>query len=325
MKKTGLNIAIVADFNIAGQLTTLFRLINNHTIHRARCIILQDDYLSYDRDIVLSENDPAQWEEAEDIIAKADFFHIGRFPVQDERLGLMKKLQPNNCVVQYFGTLLRQNARQIYHWHLTNQITGIGAWDYTMIQHAPFFYHINMMFDAESVDPVSPAQGSIRIVHPTTNRKIKKTELFINAIRALETFYNVEGVVIEGKSNRECLTIKRSAQMTFDQISVGIYGVSAIESMAMGHVVFGGISNFAASVFPDNPIVWVTPHDIEQKIEIFLKDPETMIKRGKKSRLWVQQHHDPRKILRQFLYLYDLVRNGHNFLVSPDEQVLERE
>ena len=51
-KKCGLNIAIVGDFNIAGQLTTLFRLINEKTIHRARCIILQGDYLSYDQDIV---------------------------------------------------------------------------------------------------------------------------------------------------------------------------------------------------------------------------------------------------------------------------------
>jgi len=324
-KKSGFNIAIVADFNIAGQLTKLFRLINNHTIHRARCIVFQGDYLSYDRDIVLSDNDSGQWEEAQEIIAKADFFHIGRFPVRDNRLALLERLSPNNCVIQYFGTQLRQNANKIYSWHQNKQITGIGAWDFTMIQNAPFFYHINMMFDSAIVQAVPEPQGTIRVVHPTTDRRIKKTELFLDAIKVLENKYDVKGIVIEGKTNEECLALKGSAHMTFDQISVGIYGVSAIESLAMGHVVFGGISNFAASVYPDNPLVWVTPYNVEQKIEYFLKHPELLSTRGKMGREWVKRYHDPLKILRQFLYIYDLVRNGHNFMTAPDEQLLEKE
>lgn len=323
-KKSGFNIAIVADFNIAGQLTTLFRLINEKTIHRARCIIVQDDYLSYDHDLVLSANDANHWEEAREIIHSADFLHIGRFPVRDNRLSLMKKIKPDNCVVQYFGTQLRQNAHQIYNWHKKNGILGIGCWDYTMIKNAPFFYHINMMFDSAKIKSAPTPKGTIRIVHPTTDRKMKKTELFMKAMEKLEKKYNVAGCVVEAKSNRECLAIKNEAHMTFDQISVGIYGVSAIESMAMGHVVFGGISNFAASIYPDNPVVWTTPHDLEEKIEYYLRNPETINVRGKRSRRWVSQHHDPLKILRQFLYLYDLVRNGHNFLITPDEQLLEQ-
>ena len=292
-KKFGLNIAIVGDLNIAGQLTTLFRLINEQTIHRARCIILQGDYLSYDSDIVLSANDASYWEEAHEIIKKADFLHIGRFPVRDKRLLLMEKIKADNCLIQYFGTQLRQNAHQIYNWHKDKNITGIGAWDYTMIQNAPFFYHINMMFDVTKVQPAPPAKGTLRIVHPTTNREVKKTELFLEAMKKLEKKYDVEGLVIEGKTNRECLELKNKAHMTFDQIGMGIYGVSAIESMAMGHVVFGGISNFAASVYPDNPIVWITQYNIEKKIEHFLCNPEAIAERGEKGPLWVKQHHDP--------------------------------
>lgn len=323
-KKSGYNIAIVADFNIAGQLTALLRLINEKTIHRARCIIIQDDYLSYDQDLVLSANDANQWEEAHEIIQRADFLHIGRFPVRDNRLALMQKIKPDNCVVQYFGTQLRQNAHQIYKWHKEKRITGIGAWDYTMIQNAPFYYHINMMVDGTKFQPAPPAEGTIRIVHPTTDRKVKKTALFLDAMKKLEKKYDVEGLVIEGKTNLECLSIKNKAHMTFDQISVGIYGVSAIESMAMGHVVFGGISNFAASVYPDNPVVWITPYNVVEKIEYFLCHPGAIADQGEKGSLWVKQHHDPIKILRQLLYIYDLVRNGHNFLETPDEQLLEK-
>lgn len=323
--KCGFNIAIVADFNIAGQLTMLLRLINEKTIHRARCIIVQGDYLSYDQDLVLNANDDSHWEEAREIIRKADFLHIGRFPVRDNRLALMQKIEPDNCVVQYFGTQLRQNAHQIYKWHKEKNITGIGAWDYTMIHNAPFYYHINMMVDGTKFQPAPPVDGTIRIVHPTTDRKVKKTALFLDAMKKLEKKYDVEGLVIEGKTNLECLSLKNKAHMTFDQISVGIYGVSAIESMAMGHVVFGGISNFAASIYPDNPVVWITPYNVEEKIEYFLCNPSAISNQGEKGSLWVKQHHDPVKILRQFLYIYDLVSNGHNFLETPDEQLLEND
>lgn len=324
-RKTGLNIAIVADFNIAGQLTTLFRLINEKTIHRARCIILQGDYLFYDRDIILSDSDARQWEEAKEIIASADFFHIGRFPLRDKKLQLLEKLKSDNCVIQYYGTQLRQNAHQIYSWHQNKGITGIGAWDYTMIKNAPFFYHIHAMVDATNYEVSPLPNGTIRIVHPTTDRKIKKTALFLAAMETLEKKYDVEGLVVEGKTNSECLEIKNRAHMTFDQISVGVYGISAIESMAMGHVVFGGISNFGASIFPDNPIIWTTQFNLLQKIEYFLVHPEAISEQGEKGRKWVKQHHHPMKILRQFLYIYDLVRNGHNFMDTPDEQLLENE
>ena len=321
-KKTGMNIAVVADFNIAGQLTQLFRLINEKTIHRARCIIFQDDYLSYDKDLVLSHNNPDDWETARRIIKHADFLHIGRFPKQNQKFPLLQYIRPDNTIVQYFGSELRQNAAEIYNWHRANKVTGLSAWDYTMIENSPFFYHINMMFDASKVKPCLRPEGTLKIVHPTTNRGIKKTELFLKAMEKLKGKYDVEPIIVEGKTNEECLEIKSQAHMTYDQISVGIYGVSAIESMAAGHVVFGGISNFAASVQPDNPIVYITPDNLADKIKYYVKNRMEIVERGLAGKAWVKDHHDPQKLLRQHLYLYDLIKHGHRFLESPDEQLL---
>jgi len=321
-KKTGMNIAIVADFNIAGQVTGLLRLINEHTIHRARCIIIHDDYLSYDNDIILSRSNSDDWETARQIIKNADFFHIGRFPQQNADFPLLNYVRPNNTIVQYYGSELRQNARTIYNWHQQNKITGLAAWDYTMLENSPFFYHINMMFDASRVRPAPKPEGTIKIVHPTTNRYIKKTELFIKAVESLQKKYDIEPIIIEGKTNQECLEIKSRAHMTYDQISVGIYGVSAIESMAAGHVVFSGISNFAASIYPDNPVVWITPDDLASKIEYYMVNRVSITERGLAGRDWVERYHNPRKILKQYMYLYDFVKNGHRFMQAPDEQIL---
>jgi hypothetical protein len=322
-KKTGINIAVIGDFNIAGQLTQLFRLINKKTIHRARCVILQGDYLSFDQDIVLSQNNPEDLNDARAIIKNADFFHIGRFPKQNKtNFPLIEYLMPNNSLIQYFGSELRAHAREIYNWHQRKKITGLAAWDYTMIENSPFFYHINMMFDASNIQSCPNPEGTIKIVHPTTNRRIKNTDLFINAVETLQKRHDIEAIVIEGKTNDECLKIKSKAHMAYDQISVGIYGVSAIESLAAGHVVFGAISNFAASVYPDNPIVWVTPNNIVQKIEHYLINKEEIKERGLAGKAWVKLHHNPNKILKQYLYLYDLIRNGHCYMESPNEQLI---
>jgi Tfp pilus assembly protein PilF len=322
-KKTGMNIAVVADFNIAGQVTQLFRLINENTIHRARCIIVHEDYLSYDNDIILSRNKPNDFDTALKIIENADFYHIGRFPVPIGDLDITNYLRPNNAIVQYYGSEIRNNAGQIYNWHKTSMITGLSAWDYTMLKDAPLFYHINMMFDASRVKRAPKPNGTLKIVHPTTNRSIKKTELFIKTIERLQKDKcAIEPVLIEGKSNEECLQLKSQSHMTFDQISVGIYGVSAIESMAAGHVVFGGISNFAASYHPENPIVWVTEDNLGDKIKHFVDHRDEIAARSQAGIDWVKMHHNPETILKQHLYMYDFVRNGHRFLKNPNEQLM---
>jgi Tfp pilus assembly protein PilF len=322
-KKTGMNMAIIADFNIAGQLTQLFRLINEKTIHRARCIIVHDDYLSYDKDLVLSDNKPDDFETALKIIENADFYHIGRFPVKIGDLDLADYLRPDNAVIQYFGSDLRNDGFNIYNWHKSNRIVGLSAWDYTMLKDSPFFYHINMMFDASRVKRAPYPEGTLKIVHPTTNRNIKKTELFLNTIdRLRREGCDIEPVLIEHKTNQECLDLKSQAHLTYDQISVGIYGVSAIESMAAGHVVFGGISNFAASYHPDNPIVWVTENSLAQRIKYFVEHREQIPDRGQAGIDWVKMHHDPMKILCQHLYMYDFIKHGHRFLEESDAQLM---
>ncbi len=321
-KKTGLNIAVIADFNIAGQLSLLFKMINRYTVHKARMIVLQGDYLSYDKDLILSENRPGDLDEVKNILKEADFFHFGRFPKEYGDLDWNKYLRPDNTIIQYCVSVQRSNADQIYEWHRKNNITGLSAWDYTMLEKSPFFYHVNIMCDFSRVKPCSPPDDIIRICHPSTNREIKKTNLFISVMESLKKKYPVELKLIEGVSNDESLDIKSRCHMTFDQISVGIYGLSAIESMAAGHAVLGGISNFASGYHPDNPMVYVTEQNLKDRIEYLLKNKSEIAKIGNAGKVWVRTHHDPMKIMRQYLWLYDFVVNGHNFVDDPNKYLI---
>ncbi len=322
-KKTGQNIAVVADFNIAGQLSLLFRMLNRYTIHKARLIILNGDYLSYDKDLILSNGNSDDFEEAVKIIEKADFYHIGRFPKNFNDLDWGKYLKPNNSLVQYYGSEIRAHGADIYKWHNENKITGLSAWDHTMLEKAPLFYHINMMCDISRIKPASPPADVVRICHPPTNRQFKKTDLFLSTVEKLKEKYPVEVELIEGKSNDECLDIKSRCHITYDQISVGIYGLSAIESMAAGHAVLCGISNFAASYHPENPIVYVNEGNLYEKLEHLLKNKGEITRIGQQGRSWARTHHDPMKIIRQYLWMYDFVMNGHRYAEDNDAYLLK--
>jgi tetratricopeptide (TPR) repeat protein len=321
-RKTGNNIAVVADFNIAGQLSLLFRMINRYTTHKARLIILQGDYLSYDKDLTLSSGNQQDYEEAVNVIENADFYHMGRFPKNLNDINWANILKPDNCLVQYYGSEMRNNAGQIYRWHEENKITGLSAWDYTMIEKAPLFYHINMMCDFSRIKQCTPPRDVIRICHPPTNRQFKKTEQLLDAYEKLKSRYPIELELIEGKSNEECLDIKSRCHITYDQVSVGIYGLSAIESMAAGHAVLCGISNFAASYHPDNPVVYVTEDNLHDKLENLLKSRKEITRIGSTSKIWARMHHDPMKIIRQYLWIYDFVLHGHRYVEDPNSYLL---
>jgi tetratricopeptide (TPR) repeat protein len=317
-KKIGMNIAVVADYNIAGQLSLLFRYINQYTIHKARMIILQGDYLSYDHDLILSAGKRDDYFEARNIVRNADFYHIGRFPVNFGEIEWNQILKPDNSIVQYYGSEIRWNAEPIYKWHQANKIHGISCWDYTMIEHAPLFYHVNIMCDLDRVKTCQEPKDIVRICHPPTNRAFKKTELFLSVIEKLKKKYPLELELIEKKTNEECLEIKSRCHITYDQISVGIYGLSAIESMAAGHTVLCGISNFAASYHPDNPIVYVNEDNLYDKIEYLLNNKNEIVKTGHAGREWAYRHHNPHNIVRQICWLYDLARNGHRLVDERD-------
>lgn len=322
-KKTGLNIALIADFNIAGRMTGLCHMLNRRTIHRARCIIQHEDYLSYDRDIVLDGGVPENIEEVMAIIDEADIFHFGRAPQPILGIDWMQKINKNNCLIQYFGSEIRHFGPEICDFHNRTRILGISAWDYTMLQPHPLIYHVNNFFDHESVDMVKHEDGLVRICHATTNRAFKQSAMIRGALRSVAAKTGAEIEIIEGKSYRECLELKKRCHITVDQLSSGIYGLSAIESMAMGHAVLCGMSNFAMSYYPDCPVVSFSgAASLEEKLIELVTRRSLRTYLGKSGRAFVERTCDPFSVLRQHCWLYDLVVSGHRFVHEPDEHIL---
>lgn len=82
----------------------------------------------------------------------------------------------------------------------------------------------------------------LRIGHAPTNRDIKGTAVFLAAMDRLAARHDVETVVIEQMSWRDCLRLKATCDVFYDQPELG-YGSNAIEAWAMGIPVLAGVSD----------------------------------------------------------------------------------
>src|SRR6185369_446611 len=79
-----------------------------------------------------------------------------------------------------------------------------------------------------------------RIVHAPTNRTLKHTDLFLEAVRQLtEEGLPIDLDLIEGQTHSECMARKAQADIVFDQLAFG-YGCNAVEAWGMGIPVIAG-------------------------------------------------------------------------------------
>jgi len=113
----------------------------------------------------------------------------------------------------------------------------------------------------------------LRIGHAPTNRSIKDTDAFLAACARL----NVEPVLIERKKWRDCLAIKGTVDIYYDQVQLG-YGSNAIEAWAMGIPVIAGASGATMRTYRDTfariPFVQASAGTIADAIRT-LMDPDT--------------------------------------------------
>ncbi|MBF0497941.1 MAG: tetratricopeptide repeat protein [Deltaproteobacteria bacterium] len=316
-KKAGFNVLIYSDFNIAGQLTKLMRALNAHTPHKARCVIFQDDFLQYDRDIILQDQQGrpllSDLKEVYDLVTQADFFHIGRQAVNLPGLDFDQILNERNCLMQYFGSDLRLNHERLFLWHLKKNIPALVGYGWTLAFPLPLrYYHVQQFFDPASfsrVDRLKPGDV-IRVVHAPTNREIKKTALFLEVMARLQKEFRVEVDVVEGVSNKVCLNRKARGHITYDEMGTPTFGLNSVESMAMGHVSLSSVNPHVLSYFPDCPIVRITEDTLEPLLRRLLTDIDLINNIGDMSYAFIRRHFNEKLSAIRFSNLYNGIKYG---------------
>jgi tetratricopeptide (TPR) repeat protein len=319
-KTGGMRILIVSDFNIAGQCTALMRALNKYTNHAARCVILQDDYLSYDRDILITSQKGISSQEALaeacQLMGKADFFHFGRGLFEFPGIDWSKLISPQNCVFQYYGSELRDNGKQVAEFHAKTQFPAITAVDLTMYRLLPAsYYHIQPYMLEMDQQPQAnwDSLDKIRICHAPSSanyRKIKRTDLILETMNRLASEQkSVESVLIENVTNAECMRIKSGCHIHIVSL-LTVFGLNAIESAAMGLVPICGVDNFSRLIYPESPVPNASADNLYDVVNDLVRNPAKARETGLACREWVRPLFDARSLVQKYWYLYDVIYHG---------------
>lgn len=168
------------------------------------------------------------------------------------------------------------------------------------------------LVDVASIKVRVPASGETRplVVHAASS-SVKGTSAVRAALRDLGAESSFRSNVVEGLPRQQLTDLMTEADIYLDQFVLGAPGIAAFEAMAMGKPVVAYIDRDVAARLPEEcPIISATPHDLAAKLEPLLASGELRAEIGRKSREYVEQHHDSRSVGARLARLYqDLLQD----------------
>lgn len=148
----------------------------------------------------------------------------------------------------------------------------------------------------------NPRGGRLRVGHAPTDRSKKSTDRFLEACRRLD----VEVVLIERQPHSNCLRLKGTCDVLFDQTRLG-YGLNAVEAWAMGVPVIAGADPETLGrmrvEFGGLPFVESTETTIADALRLLLDD-DTRAVWGQRGFEHVSRWHDGQETVARLTPIY---------------------
>jgi hypothetical protein len=205
--------------------------------------------------------------------------------------------------VGYYGSDLRTRG-------ILPDIDGLADYRFTMeFDHTLLYPGIDFMFYPFRLPAYTPRSGPrnasggarLRIGHSPTNRAAKGTDVILRQLSLLRDRFPLEIVLIEKLPQDEALSLKSTCDLFVDQIGELGYGVSGVESMAMGIPTAAEILPDFEAVLGDHPIINVSSGSIAEKLTPYLQSERLRRERGEQGRAWVERVHDPAAVASKLL------------------------
>lgn len=193
--------------------------------------------------------------------------------------------------------------------------------EYDHLRMDPTLEFVFLPLDVTRFEVTDPARsdGPVRIGHSPTRRELKGTAHVLRAVEAVGRRHPVELVLIEGMSHDRALEAKSSCQIFVDQVGntggTG-YGVSSVESLAMGIPTITDFAPDLEEFLLDHPFILSTPETLEERIESLVVDPDLRERKGEEARNWVIQYHDADRVAERMYELY----GKRGWLVAEKEE-----
>jgi hypothetical protein len=153
--------------------------------------------------------------------------------------------------------------------------------------------------------------GTLRFLHMPTDRRVKGTQHFLDAVCQLQR----EGIdcsltIMEDRDNATAQSALLAHDVLLDQLHVGWYGAVAVEAMAAGlpviaHLVDADRSRIPHEMDRDLPILVANPSSIADVMrQVARMNPAARNAIGAASRRFAETWHDPNTVARTVIDAY---------------------
>lgn len=343
MRATRMRVANLALSNLSNIGTNLCRGLLALG-HEARSVVLEPAPYGMDTDLLWSRDRA----ETDAFLAAADVFHLNSFLVGGTLMlnrppaKLARLTRRRRVVLQYHGGDLRRAMHPSVKALIARHRFPVLVTVPDLAAHLPGATWLPIPVDPADPRyvPAMPPPSPIRICHAPTTRGVKKTDAFLAAVERLrKRGMGVEAVLIENRPYAECLSIKGTCHINFDNIGYGSYALASIESMLMGQpsLVYlndlcrQAVKAHSSEVGIECPLVEVgdprqptdealrdvlegraaptyTEEDvasIERALEPLVTDAGLRAELGKRGQAWAAAVHDERRVARMAAAAYE--------------------
>lgn len=263
-------------------------------------------YQAFDPDIFWDRSTDA---EVRRLAGEADVIHLNNSWRAYKTLRLHKP-----ALLHHHGSLFRSNPPALLHAaRRYGFVQAVSTID--LLRHAPdVLTWLPTAYDIDALQAFGEAHrrepdGRIRIVSAPTNRMWKSTDALEMAVRLLQLEgLPVDLILVENKTWAECMAIKATADIYFDQVILG-YGCNAIEAWGMGIPVIAGADEWTLARMRhefngDLPFYEATPDTIVDSIRAMVESKSLRFDYAVKGLAHVRRFHDERPALTKLVELY---------------------
>jgi hypothetical protein len=271
---------------------------------------------------------------------ECDVIHLNNSPKAYYKLKMAKVRKP--ALLHHHGTLFRNNPEPLLYdarrFHMVQAVSTID-----LLRHSPDTLHwLPTAYDLEELGAIRTAHrrkpdGLVRVVSAPTNPELKSTEKLKAAVAQLQAeALPVELVIVANKTWRECLEVKATADIYFDQVAVpaleypGGYGCNAIEAWGMGIPVVAGADEWTTArmrqewnLKPNQPLPFVeaTEDTIGDAIAALVLSTGFIEEAGNRGRVHARTYHAEKPALKRLAELYGLAIA--TMQEAGDEEIVE--
>jgi glycosyltransferase involved in cell wall biosynthesis len=137
----------------------------------------------------------------------------------------------------------------------------------------------------------------INILHPTTNRKLKGTNMIIRGVKRLRNEgYKINLILCENVPHHQMYEYYNNSDIIVEQLLIGCYSMTAVEGMASGKPVITYIEKIKPHLPDFCPLVNSNLKNFQETIISLIEDESLRKQLGLKGREYVERIHDSKRI-----------------------------